>query len=224
MSVLDIIMAAAGGNGAAVDPYFSSVTALLEFNGANGSQTLLDSGPLNKTITAGGNAQISTSSPLHGSGALICDGAGDYASFSCTFNPSASNWTLEGFVNPNGAENLAFVSDALSTNFYLLRISGSVYLGDGLVNTITTAFSLTSGVYTHWALVKNGSSYTFYVGGAIVATTTVALASNAIGSLSVGGYNQGYWLLGKMDSFRFTQGVARYTTTFTPPTDPFPTS
>ena len=45
------------------DPYWSSVVLLLHCDGTNGSTTFTDSSSSNKTATANGNAQITTTNP-----------------------------------------------------------------------------------------------------------------------------------------------------------------
>jgi hypothetical protein len=60
------------------DPYFSNVSLLLHGDGANGSTTIVDSSPSPKTVTAVGNAQISTAQSKFGGSSLAFDGSGDY--------------------------------------------------------------------------------------------------------------------------------------------------
>ena len=60
------------------DPYRSQVSLLLHGDGANGSTTIVDSSPSPKTVTAVGNAQISTTQSKFGGSSLAFDGAGDY--------------------------------------------------------------------------------------------------------------------------------------------------
>jgi hypothetical protein len=49
-----------------VDPQFGSVSLLLHGDGTNGSTTITDSSPTPKTVTAVGNAQISTAQSKFG--------------------------------------------------------------------------------------------------------------------------------------------------------------
>ena len=52
------------------DPHFANVSLLLHMNGSNGSTSFVDSGPLQKTVTAHGGAQVSTSQSKFGGGSL----------------------------------------------------------------------------------------------------------------------------------------------------------
>jgi hypothetical protein len=51
---------------ASEDPYYGNVSLLLYGNGTNGSTTIIDSSPSPKTVTAFGNAQISTAQSKFG--------------------------------------------------------------------------------------------------------------------------------------------------------------
>ena len=63
-----------------VDPQFGSVSLLLHGDGANGSTTIVDSSPTPKTVTAFGDAQISTAQSKFGGASIAFDGTGDYLS------------------------------------------------------------------------------------------------------------------------------------------------
>jgi hypothetical protein len=60
------------------DPYYGNVSLLLRGNGTNGSTTIIDSSPSPKTVTAFGNAQISTAQSKFGGSSIAFDGTGDY--------------------------------------------------------------------------------------------------------------------------------------------------
>lgn len=60
------------------DPLFASVALLLHMDGTNGSTTFTDSSGTPKTVTANGNAQLSTSAPIFGSASGSFDGTGDF--------------------------------------------------------------------------------------------------------------------------------------------------
>ena len=70
------------------DPYFSSTKLLLNGNGTNGSTTFTDSSNSSYTVTANGNAQISTAQSKFGSASMYFDGTGDYLTVS---NATASD-------------------------------------------------------------------------------------------------------------------------------------
>jgi hypothetical protein len=85
------------------DPNFADVSLLLHGDGANGSTTIIDSSPTPKTVTAFGNAQISTAQSKFGGASIALDGTGDYAS---TGNSSdllmgSAVFTIECWFYPN---------------------------------------------------------------------------------------------------------------------------
>ena len=60
------------------DPNIASVSLLLSGNGINGSTSIIDSSPSPKTVTAFGNAQISTAQSKFGGASIAFDGVSDY--------------------------------------------------------------------------------------------------------------------------------------------------
>src|SRR5690606_25335751 len=89
-----------GSSPPAGDPYWSSVVALLDFNGVNGSTTFIDQSPAPKTVTRSGSAQISTAQFKFGSGSLLLDGADSDINFGnvSDFGFGTGDFTWECFV------------------------------------------------------------------------------------------------------------------------------
>lgn len=107
--------------------YWAETVLLLLFQGANASTVFTDSGPLGKSVTAIGNAQLTTTAPLAGSSSLLLDGTGDALSLVYNANwldlnspftaewlvlPSVA-WHVGGgqalFSNRNGTNGLQFI-------------------------------------------------------------------------------------------------------------------
>jgi len=91
----------------------------------------------------------------------------------------------------------------------------------------TSSSGISTGQWIHVALVRNGSNFDTYVDGTKGGTT--ATSSAAVGSPSNHAYigsNRGgsNYIDGYIDDFRITMGIARYTSSFTPPTAAFYTS
>jgi hypothetical protein len=92
------------------------------------------------------------------------------------------------------------------------------------------AVSLAAGTiplntWTHVAGVRNGNTWTLYVNGLSVASTTssvtITQGSSPFGGLCVGGSNAyGYYISGFIAGARMVNGSAVYTSNFTPPTSP----
>jgi hypothetical protein len=85
------------------DRNFSNVSLLLHGDGTNGSTTIIDSSPSPKTVTAVGNAQISTAQSKFGGASLLFDGSGDGAIISTGLNDftmTSNTYTLEAWARP----------------------------------------------------------------------------------------------------------------------------
>jgi len=91
-------------------------------------------------------------------------------------------------------------------------------------NISSTAVALNT--WSHIALVRNTNNvFNMYLNGVSIYNTTITGTADAVASVfSVGGNAAGTNFNGYIDSLRFTKGMARYTSTFTPPTTAHSTS
>jgi len=220
------------------DPYRSQVSLLLHGDGTNGSNTIVDSSPSPKTVTAVGNAQISTAQSKFGGASIAFDGSGDYLGLPAVSDLAfgTGNFTVETWV---------YISSYAPINGYALidtipigglgsRLAAFVWviLPSGKLDVFSLSSfkgSSTSIVplnqWVHLALVRNGAIWQYYINGVKDGTEytysrDLSLAQGAlIGRIGDGNT---YFFNGYIDDFRITKGIARYTTNFTPPSAPFP--
>jgi hypothetical protein len=228
-------------NGTTFTPPTAPLTAITNtavlLNYTNGA--IFDNAMMNDLETVG-NAQISTSVYKYGTGSLYFDGNGD--NLSGPANPNldmnTGNWTIECWVyvssrtlnyplifgNNNGSYSAGALaitnsnSDSGSYNdkFFLAFYDVGTFVASGPTNSLNTWY--------HLAVVRNGTNISMYRNGESVISTTISAGITfdwgKLGS-RVGGGNwdgaQSYFN-GYIDDLRVTKGVARYTTTFTPPT------
>lgn len=111
--------------------------------------------------------------------------------------------------------------------YYNYNASGSTaFLGPATYNTVPQ--SVTSNQWTHLAIVRTGTALKCFVNGTQVSTDTslsTVVGNNnpfVVGSAVVTSGtapNATNSFKGYMQGVRYTPGVARYTTTFTPPTN-----
>jgi hypothetical protein len=215
---------------APVDEYYDSVSLLLYGNGTNGSTTITDNSPSPKTVTAVGNAQISTAQSKFGGASMAFVGAaGDRitAPGSSELALGGANFTLEAWLYPTAFPTLyAAIFDfrnvagfQTTTPLFWVGTDGKI----NFQNTLTSAIALSTNVWTHIAFVRSGSTITAFVGGQ--ASGTVSDGTTFIcNSFTCGAVNDdplGYYYRGYIDDLRITK-VARYTSNFTPPTASFP--
>jgi hypothetical protein len=221
------------------DPYFTNVSLLLHGNGTNGSATITDNSPSPKTVTAVGDAKISTaiSNPFGANNGIIAfDGNGDYLTLPNTAAMAleSSNCTVEAWIRVASFANAPtiYATGETSSSGFLFCVSTlgglqvfSQSTGPNIGSTHLTE-TLSANVWYHVALTRETSTWRVFLNGVQQGSTTnsgtySANASMFVGARtytgSVGGFFDGY-----IDDLRITKGVARYTASFTPPTAQFP--
>ena len=224
----------AAGNAVAGDPYYSAVSLLLHFNGANGSTTFTDSSSNNLTVTATGNAQISTAQSKFGGAAGYFDGNGDYLTVASNpvFNFGTGDFTIEGWVYLSSVSGDWFIVSSSGSGGMFFGYSSSVSpYGWGVGRTgvawdYITASTATTNTWYHVAVCRSGTSLRIFVNGTQVGTTNTNSQSYNLSATSLTIASQGatYYLNGYIDELRVTKGTARYTANFTVPSAAFPDS
>jgi len=163
---------------------------------------------------------------------MYFDGSGDYVSISedDKFNISG-DFTIESWIWPSnstlsgifGTGNGSFGSNAVvltwrhgtvndQFSFWVNNISSSSQILNSNIASTNT--------WTHIAIVRLGSTITLYQNGTSVDTYTSSGTFNLSHSgLKIGSYWGGTFN-GYIQDFRITNGLARYTSNFTPPTAP----
>jgi hypothetical protein len=214
------------------DQYFGAVSLLLD--GTDLQDKSLDT----KTITVNGDAQVSTAQSKWNGSSLAFDGNGDYLLTGYNggaFDFGSDNWTVEFWIYlpslPSSYRRIySYMSGSTESCFFEItnsnRMSFGIYSG-GTLLLATDPSAMTSGVWTHFAGVRNGSNLSLFSGGVEVATLNVGTSSANTGAsfeLFIGRWKSNIAtrdLNGYLQDLRVTKGVARYTANFTPPTQPF---
>ncbi|MAR21196.1 MAG: hypothetical protein CMD25_04205 [Flavobacteriales bacterium] len=219
------------------DVHFPKVKLLLPFNGSNGATSTTDSSNSNNSVTFVGTAQISTAQSKFGGSSMLFDGDSDYltvtnSSFS-TFNASGATFTIEFWVYFNsisGQQDFVMNYASSSGGLIIRKTSGHVIQtnlsGDGADITGTTTVS--TGQWYHVALSGSSGSYKLFLNGTQEGSTYTGALGAGSSTYQIGAF---YWsstlynpLNGYLDDMRFTAGLARYTSNFTPPTSAHSTS
>lgn len=211
------------------DPYWDNVSLLLSMNGTNGSTTFTDSSKNNISMTASGAVISTTQSKFGGSsGAFISAGTNRlYSGSNSVFGMGTGDFTAEMWVykstsitNFNGIFNLNQYNTGI-----LLRMqttSDSFYINGTNYNwNPSTNFPLNQ--WNHLAIVRNGNVFDIYVNGNSVLSVTNSSDLGATGTVEFGNqsHDANHYLNGYIDEARITKGIARYTSNFIPPTEPF---
>lgn len=216
------------------DPYWESVTALLHADATIGTNTTTDVSISPKTVTGVGSAVISTTQFMFGGASIYAPNTGSY--FTITDGAGGAlgslNFTIECWVR------FSSTASGLATCFDINNSAGA-YGGihmtpSGIYGSTTGAswniapaggLNLANNTWQHVAVVRNGTSVLLWVGGTQRAAYTIGASetfdfAGTHGLLYVGSNNASPGEC-YVDEFRFTRGVARYTTAFTPE-GPFP--
>ena len=200
----------------------------------------------NHNIDTNGTVQLDTSVVKYGTGSIEFDGNSDYLLGSenpanvlaitdaftaeCWFYQTSTAGTGNGIHSlishwNNNTGNKAFTMGMSGTSM-ILYVSN-----DGSTNNISgaTGGTVSNNVWNHAALTWDGTNYRVFLNGTAVITqanSSPPYASNEViqigmsksgGSGSPNMFYQGY-----MDDIRITNGIARYTSNFTPPTAALP--
>jgi Concanavalin A-like lectin/glucanases superfamily len=183
-----------------------------------------------------GSAKTQSTTVKYGTGALTFPNTGStYADYVNVVNANCyfpGNFTVEFWFNPQYTSTswtdyaaILDLSAATSTDtswwvihqvnqtIYFATNAGTPYLQTGNVFTV-------ANTWYHVALVRSGSTITFYINGTSAGTVSYSTAFGSKRTLTVGAQLASYttrFTRGSIDDLRITPGIARYTTNFTPP-------
>ena len=221
-----------------VDDSFTK--SLLHFDGVDASTTFTDES--GKIWTTGGTAQLDTAQSKFGMASGLFAGSINYITTPdhADFNVGANNFTVDfwfkktagtgsyltGFgicdsttVGTNSSMN--FLVDATKTGVVQIQ----VFIGTN-TNFVNGTTLITDTNWHHVAAVRNTTTLALYQDGVLQGTSNVAAGTinnssrmPTIGRL--GDYTAGYYMHGWIDEFRFSNGTARWTSNFTPPTSAY---
>ena len=176
------------------------------------------------TFTAEADAQLSTAQAKFGPSSLLLDGTGDFVQSTAT-DVVQDNFTIEFFAYASNFAQDAYLWDnSLSNQGFAISITSAGQLRLIQNNTIlaqTSSPSLNNNQWNHFALVQNGSLLNLYINGTSKLQYATGGDSYPGQSYKIG-TNEGetQFFNGYIDEFR-SSDIARYTTTFTPPTSAF---
>ena len=226
-----------------VDLYRSNVSLLLHGDGDNGSTTIVDSSPSPKTVTAVGNAQISTAQSKFGGASIAFDGSGDYLTSSTNsgYEVLGGDFTIElwarlATTQTNSSLVSTYFFTAISTNTgWFLRFTPTAFRFFAGSNTsggvndvlIDRSFSFAQNQWYHIAVTSMSNVGRIFIDGTQQgATFSTANSVNSGKSLLISALEDvgvpALFFNGYIADLRITKGIARYTSNFTPPTAPFP--
>jgi Concanavalin A-like lectin/glucanases superfamily len=184
---------------------------------------IIDATMKNNLLTVG-DAKLSTAVVKYGTSSMYFDGTGDYLSIPASTNFVLNgDFTIEAWIYPTnvtGTFNLVALGSEATGRYVIYIVNGvltSNLYGSGVVSMGGT---ISINTWAHIAVVRAGSTIKGYINGTVLGTTDAN--SSSLGNLNpikIGSDASGAAVyVGYIDDLRITKGVARYTTTFTPPT------
>ena len=158
-------------------------------------------------------------------------------------NFEGGDFTMECWVYPTNnltSTQMLFYGQSATVQAGMRIASGSLQLFNGPSSGSVKASASLSGVsinqWIHCAIVRYNNTVNVYVNGvsgaSVSDTNKYSRTTTDVGKISIGTYfwsaadqdfsgrNQEYGFVGYMEDLRVTEGVARYTSNFTPPTAP----
>ena len=212
-----------------LDPDFNSVTLLLDMEGGG----FTDRSTRGKVVTPVSGAATSTDQPRFGDRSFYTPGTGQYLSVPSNNDfVFPGDFTVETWIwgtNPQVTAYPTVFEMGYYHNGLLFRpyhAGGGLWINGNPIGDFSSS-DIPFEQWNHIAFVRSGTSFVCYVNGTVNKSATISGTINsgdnelriASSTHTVGQHFKGY-----IDEFRITKGVARYTATFIPPTQAFPTS
>lgn len=183
-----------------------------------------------------GDAKIVSSIRKYGTGCMFFDGTGDYLAIRPTNELYLSNadFTIEGWIHPtsvvgtSGYNAFFGMGYAVQVYWYNNTVLAAFNDSDDSLSYLTSTLSGPSNsalinTWSHFAVVRNGSTWTIFVNGVAGTPQTFSgtIANSAtVTSIGILAADSQYRYAGYIDDFRITK-FARYTANFTAPTATF---
>ena len=174
-----------------------------------------------------GSAQVSTSVKKYGTGSLYFDGSSNIVSAPSTqFAWGTGDFTVEcwlyntvSFVS--GGTNITGTMASGGALFFGNTTYGIAWNAFGVGNVVTYSTQLSLNTWYHIAYSRNSGTGRLFVNGSLVGSASDSNNYTAT-TFNSGGVSSQYFT-GYIDDLRITNGLARYTANFTPPTSALPT-
>ncbi|MDD2653582.1 MAG: polymorphic toxin-type HINT domain-containing protein, partial [Candidatus Omnitrophica bacterium] len=209
---------------------------LLHVDGADGSTSFRDDSLANHSIAAFGNVQLDTSQSKFGGSSALFDGNGDYLSISdsSNWNFGSEDFTIDfwaRFESLSGDPKMIIhQQDYDTTTWYVMYYPPThavhfLFLKDNVAElSLYKELELSLATWYHFAFVKSGTTaYMFINGSLIMSDSCSASLNNFSSNLAIGSHVFGTMMFfdGELDEFRISKGIARWTSNFTPPNEPY---
>ncbi len=155
------------GTSAGIDAY---TVLMLHMDGTNGSTTFTDSEITPKTVTPVANAQISTAQSKFGGASGLFDGTGDSLDLadSTDWQFGTGDFTIDlwsQFVAISASQTCIAFQGSSGSNLWEFGYSTTTLYFKGAGTTVSVAWSPTTSVWYHLAVIRTGTTLRFFVNG-----------------------------------------------------------
>jgi len=217
---------------------------LIDAQGTNGSTTFVDSSSTGRAVTASGNVSISTVQYKFGTSSAYFSGGYLSLADDTGFDVGAGDFTIDFWMRPTAdtARQSLFFN---TTDTYSIGLEFGFGGTRNIATWVTSTYGSwdilqsdtggleTSGIgstsipldtWTHVAFVRHGTSWMLFINGVLDFTRTrsgTVLASSEPKLIGTAAYRSAF--SGYLAAFRFSKGVARWTSGFTPPATAYST-
>ena len=170
-----------------------------------------------------GDAKISTAVKKYGSSSMYFDGTGDNLTLSSVVRPSigTGDFTVELWAYHLNTSAYSGYYWGGSSGLVLRRTDGNKLelSHDGVASIVVSTANIPANQWTHIAATRSGGAVKIFIDGVVAGTVTYATSIVGTTAPTVGSISAvaGYYMNGYIDDLRVTNGYARYTANFTPP-------
>ena len=204
----------------------TEVSLLVHSNTTNGSTTFTDSSSYEHTITRTSMVHSTTQSKFGTSS--IAGGSSHYLTMPthAGFNFGTGDLTIDFWAYfTDGTSDQGVFQVGSYTEFSMWIYNGNFNINfDGTTSALQVTNTSYINGWHHYAIVRNGAALDLYIDGTSVDTGDVTSDDIADGTFILGYYyGTTYNFAGYIDEFRVVKGEAKYTTSFTPRTQPYGT-
>lgn len=214
----------------------SYTKSLMHFNGPDESTDFIDES--GKIWTHHGGADLDTSAPKFGTAAGEFNGSDAYITtpFVADFDFGNGDFTIDfwvKFLDTVEQHLIYFTEGAYYSSFDLYfvpsiptsKLTVQILTIESNLYEIDYPYDFSLSTWYHIAVVRHGSTLKLYIGG-VACTDTQDMGTDHMPSFDAGnnitvGVASGYYFNGKIDEMRCSNGVARWISNFTPPTEAY---
>ena len=198
------------------------------------SNRFIDNTANNITITPAGDVAIKSINPFRNNSGQSYYFAGTSYMAGRSDDPNfgfgKDNFTIEGWVYPTATDAYLIVDTRRQNegkvNLGLTNAAAGMLVSYGSTAIVTANTGAGMNRWTHFAAVRTANTMTLYLNGLVAANGSMTDDLGTTGSFCLGTAgdargNNSYDFHGYLSDVRITRGYARYTTAFTPPTEPY---